>query len=382
MKQIFPLEIIESSSESHFNRHNRCFNRVYILIVALLLCVVIVLPFVTMEITTQSRGIVKTPLENNHLQSSLGGQIAYMKLREGMRVLKGDTLVILRTDLIDEQISFLNNKVSENRAFINDLHQLLNGANSLITKKYKHESIQYRAKVEEFNIDIGLLRKEHQLSKQLFDDKVTPELEYLQKKNKYEAALSRLNVYKKQIINGWQQTLTELEQANRELISNAQRLLKEKDLYVIQASVSGSLSQVAGVQIGSFITPGQALAQISPDKELIAECYIQPKDIGFIKEQQAVRLQFDAFNYNQWGMIDAHVLSVSEDVIVINNRPVFRVRCSLPVTYLQLTSGHKGFIKKGMTLTSRFVLTERTLYQLLFDKVDDWLNPKLVKKEK
>lgn len=28
-----------------------------------------------------------------------------------------------------------------------------------------------------------------------------------------------------------------------------------------------------------------------------------------------------------------------------------------------------------MTFNARFELTERTLYQLLYDKVDDWMNP-------
>ena len=31
--------------------------------------------------------------------------------------------------------------------------------------------------------------------------------------------------------------------------------------------------------------------------------------------------------------------------------------------------------EKGMTLNARFLLTERTLFDLLYDKVDDWLNP-------
>ena len=32
-------------------------------------------------------------------------------------------------------------------------------------------------------------------------------------------------------------------------------------------------------------------------------------------------------------------------------------------------------IKKGMTLQARFYVTRRTLFQLLYDKADDWLNP-------
>ena len=43
--------------------------------------------------------------------------------------------------------------------------------------------------------------------------------------------------------------------------------------------------------------------------------------------------------------------------------------------HLKLNNGVKGELKKGMTFTSRFLITERTLYQLLYDKVDDWVNP-------
>ncbi len=31
--------------------------------------------------------------------------------------------------------------------------------------------------------------------------------------------------------------------------------------------------------------------------------------------------------------------------------------------------------KRDETFTARFTVTERSLYQLLYDKVDDWVNP-------
>jgi len=33
--------------------------------------------------------------------------------------------------------------------------------------------------------------------------------------------------------------------------------------------------------------------------------------------------------------------------------------------------------KKGMTLQARFIVTKRSLWQLLYDKVDDWANPNI-----
>jgi HlyD family secretion protein len=34
-----------------------------------------------------------------------------------------------------------------------------------------------------------------------------------------------------------------------------------------------------------------------------------------------------------------------------------------------------------MTVLARFQVTRRTLFQLLFDKADDWLNPNLIPNE-
>jgi HlyD family secretion protein len=38
-------------------------------------------------------------------------------------------------------------------------------------------------------------------------------------------------------------------------------------------------------------------------------------------------------------------------------------------------NGVKGNLKKGMTFQARFILTKRSLFQLLYDKADDWMNP-------
>jgi HlyD family secretion protein len=42
---------------------------------------------------------------------------------------------------------------------------------------------------------------------------------------------------------------------------------------------------------------------------------------------------------------------------------------------LHLKNGFAGELKKGMTVQARFVVIKRSLWQLLFDKIDDWVNP-------
>lgn len=87
------------------------------------------------------------------------------------------------------------------------------------------------------------------------------------------------------------------------------------------------------------------------------------------------RFQIDAFNYNEWGIITGEIIEISNDIIVTDGQPLFKIRCSLDKKSLRLKNGYVGKVKKGMTLSARFSITERSLFQLLYDNVDDWLNP-------
>ena len=107
------------------------------------------------------------------------------------------------------------------------------------------------------------------------------------------------------------------------------------------------------------------------------EVYVSPGDIGLITESMPVRFQIDAFNYNQWGLAEGRVIDIARDISMLEGQPQFLVRCQLSQKSLHLKNGYSGQLKKGMTLTARFQVSRRTLYQLLYDKVDDWLNPQL-----
>ena len=76
------------------------------------------------------------------------------------------------------------------------------------------------------------------------------------------------------------------------------------------------------------------------------------------------------------GLATGKVIQIDRNITISDQMSYFRVFSSIDQSYLELKNGYKGDIKKGMTLTARFKLTERTLFQLLYDGVDDWMNPK------
>jgi HlyD family secretion protein len=137
------------------------------------------------------------------------------------------------------------------------------------------------------------------------------------------------------------------------------------------------------LKVGNFLTEGEILMEISPEGDIYAECYVSPRDIGLIQIGQQAVLQIDAFNYNEWGMLQAQVTDIAHDVILQENmqQPFFKVFCMPEKDYMTLKNGYNGQLKKGMTFSVRFIVTQRSLFQLLYDKVDNWLNPNIVTKK-
>jgi HlyD family secretion protein len=88
-----------------------------------------------------------------------------------------------------------------------------------------------------------------------------------------------------------------------------------------------------------------------------------------------VRLQIAAYNYNEWGLLDAKVLRVSDDVVITGEQAHYVVVCRLAKAHLELPNGYRGDLRKGMNVQARFIVARRSLWQLLYDKIDDWINP-------
>lgn len=379
MPQLFPPEIIENTVECYHARISTKSKVIYGLILVMILLVFASLPLVYVDISTQSRGVIRSPYENTTIQSALYGEVISYRMLENKTVQKGDTLIILNSDKLNEQIALATKKIQENDLFISDLACLLSAKYSqLLTPKYKGEYYRFKAKINEQKISVNYLRKELSTQKSLVEQKVISNFDYLQSKNNYDKANEQLKALEQDYQTNWVAEQTTLNQQNIELASNIKQLEKEKNQYVILAPLSGSLVQVAGFQKGNFISPSQNLAYISSNNLLLAECYISPSDIGYIHQNQQASFQFDAFNYRDWGMVQGKVSQVLHDVVLIDQKPMFRVRCLLDKKSLALKNGYRGDIQKGLTFTAQFQLNRRSLWQLLFDKVDNWLNPKII----
>ena len=378
MKQLFPSEIIHNSAENYFTQQHSTSRTVYIILVLTLFLFLCLLPIITVDITSQSNGIVRSTYDDNLIQTAVYGQVIRSGVSENATVNQGDTLIVISTHKTDEQINYYNLELEEQSIQMKDLASLLGPQNPrLLSPIYRHEYAGYIGKLEEQNVKNLLTEKEFQLAAKLYEKKVIARMEFEEKKHNRDFEISRFKNIEEQQKMIWQTKLTELGQKVVGLKSNIEQLLREKRQYVITAPITGTLSDCSGIKEGNFIVPNQQIGRISPDNELIVECFVSPANIGLIYNDMKVSFQFHAYNYNQWGIGTGKVTRISKNVININDEPFFKVRCSLDQKFLMLKNGSKGIVKKGMTLTGRFMIINRSLFQLIYDKTDDWINPKI-----
>jgi HlyD family secretion protein len=335
--------------------------------------------FFVLEISTSSPGIIRPDSEITLIRSPYSGVIKKSFLRENQLVDAGDTLYEIESEALIIRQKYLMNKLIEARMIVGDLKVLTNksDAKSIQTDHVNQSWITFLQKIAELNIRLNKVRGDYNRSLKLYNEKVIADAEFEGYKYQLDHAISEVALTRKLQMNEWQRELISQERDMNSIESELAVVERDLKSRVVLSPVKGTVQGLTGIYPGSVVFANQDLAQISPESALIVETYVSPGNIGLLRNGMKVRILVDAFNYNQWGFGEGTVIDISNDVHIINDRPVFEVRCSLDKGYLKLENGRRGELKKGMSLQARFIVTERTLWQLLYDKVDDWLNPGL-----
>ena len=354
---------------------------IYKIILFLTILIFISFYFIRLPISSSSRGIIRSQTENTKIVSVVGGRVIENNLKKNNQEIKqGEKLLVITAEQLDTQKSLQNSQSSDYSAQLQDLHKLTRGQyGGLQTGQYQRELSAMQEKIAQVQTQLSLAKKDYDRANLLYNQGVIPKSEYDKFYHTYQGLQSQVSGIREQQLAQWQAQKRDVERQIRALVAEVQRINQEQKNYIITAPISGRLVNFSGIQKGNFMIQGQNIGEISPEESLVAECLVSPKDIGFIKVGQKVKFQVDTYNYNQWGLLEGKVKEIDQNITVNQQTgdAYFRVLCTMDKNYLQLKNGYKGKIGKGMTLTARFYLLDRTLWQLLFDRVDDWFNPNL-----
>ncbi len=343
------------------------------------------LPLIYVDVTVSESGSIDTRIERQMLHSPSEGFVVYSTIQSNKKVQAGDTLLIIDSQAPVSQLTALFLRKNENNQSIKDLYilvtldstRLANNDVSLESSGYITAFSSFRRKYLNQHNNVNNRISNHGRMEYLFHREVVSEKEYEASLFALEQELAILNHLLLHQVNVWQNDLNDrlAQQAIIEAeICNLEQEVKKR--YLI-APLDGSIISSADVKAGRYLSLNQKIAELSPAGHLIVTALVNPINAGYLHEMQKVRIQVDAYNYNQWGMLDAVIYDISDDVIIdpITNKPYYRVRCDLFSDSLVHRNGAVGKLKKGMTVRCRFVQGRVSLFDLLVKRADNWLNP-------
>lgn len=377
-KSLLPKETIEFLADHRVGQYSSPSKIIYISTICLIFASLALLPSLSIDISVTSPGLLRPAVDISAIKIPSSGKISQVFVSINQQVMKGQKILTLDSAIVEQKISFISDEVTEDKLMVEDLNLLISGDHRLATittPLYKQAFQRYSQSKQDLTIKHKKAKMDYNRNLKLHMEKVIADAEFENFQFELDRAKNELELLKQNQLSQWQSELSSYEKEIEENEAQLTQLKEEKNNLIIRAPMNGTIQSLTSIQKESQVFANQDIAQISPDTSSIVEAFVNPNDIGLLQKDMSVLFQVDAFNYNQWGLATGKVMDISNDIHIINEKPIFKVRCVLDKEYLQLKNGYKGYLKKGMTLQARFKVTERTLWQLLFDKVDDWLNP-------
>ena len=336
-------------------------------------------------------------------------QIKTIYVREGDEVKKGDTLLVLKNDLL---ASALQKTEKDYELVIQNLEvysKMLNNLDNKIQFQQKqktnintsHEHDQrdieieikgLRRQLEAQKEKVGISEKRLQQDYTLLKDGIISKLEY---ENHYKAYLNEkeklASVEKRYIqklnkkkvlpndlssqVNEQQLTLLsskydrttierQLLEAKTQQVQLEEQLRFQKDQFEkcnVIAKINGNVSRLFNVKIESnYLPKGTEMITLTPleEQKFYAEMIVPQTGIKDVKIGQTTHLKLDAYNYYKYGILKGEVSYIKKDTS--NN---FFVLAQIPAQdyKFELQSGYKI---KGEIITERV-----KLYQFIFRKL-------------
>lgn len=350
---------------------------IYLVIILATIIFLVLLPIIKIDISSQSRGMIRSTTDNVPLSSLVNGKVTFVKIKNNQVVHQGDTLVRLTQENLDTEKATNHELAINLQDHIRDLSVLVLGKNAILkTPDIQQEWFSYLSKKTELQSKITQAKSNFERNKTLHDKGVIAQAEFEKHTFEYIFAQQAFSTYEKNQRSTWENRKRDLEEQLKNLDGKNEKIRVESQNYFIIAPLTGTIENYSGIQKDSFLNASQAIATISATDKLIVESTVSPNDIGLIQKNQKVKFQIDAFNYNHWGLLEGKVIDIDHNITIQGEQAFFKVRSALNTTTMKLQSGYKTQVTKGMTLTTRYIITRRSLFDLLFDKVDDWLNPK------
>jgi hemolysin D len=162
-------------------------------------------------------------------------------------------------------------------------------------------------------------------------------------------------------------TQTDIAQATSQL----QALQVQQRQRILKAPVAGTVFRLTVPSAGMVVQPGQMIAQIAPKgAPLVIRAQIDSRESGFLRVGLPAKVKFDAYPFQDYGVVMGRVRWVSPDSKRITTeagqREVFELEVELPRPYIQ-TPTKRIALTPGQTATVEVIIRQRRIMDYMLD---------------
>jgi membrane fusion protein, adhesin transport system len=135
----------------------------------------------------------------------------------------------------------------------------------------------------------------------------------------------------------------------------------------VRSPVNGTVNRLYFNTIGGVVLPGKEVIEIVPsDDALLLEARIQPKDIAFLRPQQAALVKFTAYDFVVYGGLEGVVVQIGADTVMDDKgNPFYTVK----VRTHQFQLGEDKPIIPGMVAEVDILTGKKTILSYLLKPV-------------
>ncbi|WP_437614526.1 HlyD family efflux transporter periplasmic adaptor subunit [Sorangium sp. So ce834] len=262
------------------------------------------------------------------------GRVAVVRVELGRDVAPGEVLVELDASVEEKRLEEERTRVAVLAPKLEALRRQIAVEEEVRAWQEKlSEASIARARIDLRQRDLSAAHGEElrAISERLHDERLASTADHLEAKTRAadellkaegaRADLQRLSVARRHDERQAAAHLAELERALGDLVAEQRAAeaavhtaLAQIERRKIRAPIAGKLGNIAALQAGDVLKPGDLVATVVPGEDVHAVALFAPSDaVGRIVPGQKARMRLDGFAWTQFGMLEGEVSNVASE---------------------------------------------------------------------
>ncbi len=342
--------------------------------------------FAEIDQRSSTRGIVIAADKTQKIQAPIDGVVDSIMVKEGVKVKKGDVLIVLEKEQNQASLDAAASKVASLKAKLRRLKTEIRGEVLSYPLNFLPSNYQEFIATQK---NLFLLRKK------ALEDEVSSLVSVLTLKEEELASNQKLveagDIGRNKILkidreivdlkgrilnikNKFLQSAQEEMTKTEEDLSIRKEMLTEKKVTLNRSEIISHMDAIVKEIIittkGAKVRPGDVILELVPlGQELIIEVKLKPTDISFVKTGQKALVKLDTYDFSIYGSFNGKVEYISPDTIIEKTSRgddyFFKVLISLDQGDLFTKTGSVVNVTTGMGAQVDIITGKRTVLHYL-----------------